>query len=86
LATLPFDLYTPFRSRVPAIAMASRGPARALWSTVTASFAMGRRPSASIDSPRDFGYGIWPESVGIECHAFSKLLIQLQFTYSVFPS
>jgi hypothetical protein len=40
LATLPLDLYTPFRSRVAAIAMASRGPARALWPTVTASFAM----------------------------------------------
>ena len=58
MATLPLDLYTPFRSRVDAIDMASRGPARALWPTVTAAFAMGRRLSASIDSPRDFGYGI----------------------------
>jgi len=86
LARLPLDLYTPFRSRVAAIAMASRGPARALWPTVTASFAMGRRPSASIDSPQVFGYGIWPESVGTGCHVPSKLLIELQFPYSVFPS
>ena len=86
MAALPFDLYIPLPSRVSAIDMASRDPARSLWPTVTASFAMDRRPSVSIDSPRDFSYGIRLGSVGTGCRVFAKLLIKLRFSYSVSPS